>query len=131
MARVLATVVAIGGTPMEPSVETELPILQPSGFEEIGFAKEIVWEGTGNKRTSVFTDTDDGFGFEWDYAPFGVNLYDFTLQMIDAETHIPIAINLGRESTILGGGGWIDRSGDFYFVVRSNSYWRIKIVVSK
>lgn len=131
VARVLATVVAIGGTPMEPSVETELPTLQPIEVQEDTFINSIFWEGTGNKRTSVFTVTDDIFSFEWDYDPLGVNLHEFTLQVIDADTHTPIVISLDKGSTILEGLGGFDRSGDFYLVIRSNGDWRIEVKVSK
>ena len=131
VARVLATVVAIGGTPIEQSAEPELPIIQPVEIQENTFVNNIFWEGSGNQRTSVFSEADEGFSFKWDYSPPGVNFDDFSIQVIDANTHAPVTISRTEIDTLRRGLAGVYHSGDFYLIVRSNGDWRIEVQVRK
>ena len=109
----------------------KLPVLHPVEEEERENSKRVTWEGSGSIRTNVFSVEEGRGALRWNYDPPGVNIYDFTLQMIDAKTHTPSTISLLSDSTTLGGSGLFKDHGDFYFVIQSNGDWKIVATVSK
>lgn len=140
-ARVEATVEAVLEASSESSEDSsddlttsmsglDLPIVEPSEkFHSPPYSTVIIWKGIRNQRTSVFTTSDPSVQFRWEYYPAGYGFDDFSIQMIDAQTQQPVITDLAGDSTILAGSGNVRLAGDFYFIVKSNSEWFIRVSV--
>lgn len=99
--------------------------------DDIG--QKIIWEGSGSKRTDVFSDSKNHISFNWSYATPGIGFYEFSLQLFNAETNTPVNFKPFGDTTKWRGGGKAERAGpgSFYFVVKSNGDWSIDTIVFK